>query len=166
MPTRPSDSQSIHEIGVLLPELLKGVNEQKASIAHLNAQQEKTSTILDHIWKDLKVQADRLATTETQLAKYATTKWDNIYQAAAVACTVGGFLWFIMATQIGDVKNMVEAHANLEGHPYSVIEKTKANQSYMERLEEITDRRFDRLDERLRYIERSFGEQINKDDDF
>lgn len=128
-------------------DLWTAVRTQGQAIIGLEANQKAIN-------ENMKSMAVTLAALSEKVTAAATTKWDNIWQAAGVALTVAGFMYFIVVGQIDDLNRAFHDHDKLLGHPHSVIEKIISLNEKMELRFDLMDARLDeRREEAIRELD-------------
>ena len=107
---------------------LDRVNTQGQAIIGLEANQKAIND-------NMKTMADNLSVLAERIGSATQTKWDNIWQAAAVALTIGGFFWYLMSANIEQVYERVAGHT-LDGHPNRVVALIERTQAEVEDIKD------------------------------
>jgi hypothetical protein len=126
-----------HDLWEAVRKQGESLSTQGRAIISLEANQQAISDNVKQMAEDQRTYAKSMTVTlETlndKIGKASATRWDTIWQAAAVALTVGGFFWFIITDDIDHAINLVNNHSD-DGHPSRVIERIEANKGYINDL--------------------------------
>ncbi len=136
-----------HDLWEAVRKQGESLSTQGRAIISLEANQQAISDNVKQMAEDQRTYAKGMTVTleslNDKIGKVSTTRWDTIWQAAAVALTVGGFFWFIITDDIDQARNFLNAHT-VDGHPNRVIERIEANKGYIsglrKRLEDLVPR--------------------------
>ena len=169
---------------LLVPQLVSGMNQQRDILAALQASQEKTNTIQEHMLAELKVLKDdritgdrrieeRLSGLELQYHASRQAPWSLLLSATGIAVSiagiVGGLVYFAISSETNDLRQIVDRnyevmqeHNRLAGHPHSVIEKIEALDKRLQSQIQATNDRFDRREERWNHMVDSINSKLDE----
>lgn len=104
------------------------LRSQGKMIVSLEANQESIRDAFSKFTSDQmqhnREMAQALSSLNEKISNATITRWDNIWQAAAVALPIMGFFYFLLSGQIEDSEAILAKHMS-DGHPQSVVEKVE-----------------------------------------